>query len=177
MKSATAMDGAEITRGYVRDKKRPPPARPGAGDSSVSVRTERGSGPARAGKQMREKIVQWVFFIAIAVFFLWSWTANADADRWRPSCRHDWIHKDFEDQDWTDEDPPVWGLKLNDSTSTSFRIRLDEVRKLAKDLKWMAKYLAACEAYRKCLNDQGAGKVKHCYENDRRWRGFYNGGW
>jgi len=25
-------------------------------------------------------------------------------------------------------------------------------------------------AFLQCLNDRAAGKVKHCYENDKRWR-------
>jgi hypothetical protein len=38
-----------------------------------------------------------------------------------------------------------------------------EIQKLIPDLK-------KCTAYYKCLNDRDAGKVKHCYANDRRWR-------
>ena len=27
-----------------------------------------------------------------------------------------------------------------------------------------------CKAFYQCLEDRDRGKVKHCYENDRRWR-------
>jgi len=30
--------------------------------------------------------------------------------------------------------------------------------------------LRKCEAFAKCVADREAGKVKHCYANDRRWR-------
>ena len=43
------------------------------------------------------------------------------------------------------------------------------------DLDWdESKYARACKklnAFDKCIADREAGKVKHCYENDRRWRG------
>jgi hypothetical protein len=43
------------------------------------------------------------------------------------------------------------------------------------DLDWdQSKYARACKkfnAFEKCVADREAGKVKHCYENDRKWRG------
>jgi|SRR6516162_8872598 hypothetical protein len=33
----------------------------------------------------------------------------------------------------------------------------------------------ACQAYRKCIH--GETKEKHCYINDKRWRGFHTGWW
>jgi aspartyl protease family protein len=33
-----------------------------------------------------------------------------------------------------------------------------------------------CDAYYQCLTDRDAGKVKHCYANDKRWRGIGVGG-
>jgi hypothetical protein len=43
------------------------------------------------------------------------------------------------------------------------------------DLDWnQSKYARACKklnVFDKCIADREAGKVKHCYENDRRWRG------
>jgi hypothetical protein len=33
----------------------------------------------------------------------------------------------------------------------------------------------ACKAYKKCVS--GETKEKHCYVNDKRWRGFHNGWW
>jgi hypothetical protein len=33
----------------------------------------------------------------------------------------------------------------------------------------------ACKAYQKCVS--GETKEKHCYINDKRWRGFHTGWW
>jgi hypothetical protein len=33
----------------------------------------------------------------------------------------------------------------------------------------------ACKAYRECVS--GETKEKHCYTNDKRWRGFHMGWW
>ena len=30
--------------------------------------------------------------------------------------------------------------------------------------------LRKCDAFQRCVADRDAGKVKHCYENDKRWR-------
>ena len=57
------------------------------------------------------------------------------------------------------------------------RITFDEFRKLLKDLPEITRELKACDAYRKCTEDRDAGKVKHCYRNDRRWRKYIDGGW
>jgi hypothetical protein len=45
-------------------------------------------------------------------------------------------------------------------------VDLNDIRKLQKHIPDLKK----CEAFYKCLADRDAGKVKHCYENDRRWR-------
>jgi hypothetical protein len=38
------------------------------------------------------------------------------------------------------------------------------------DLEKAIRIIKQCRAFYKCLEDRDAGKVKHCYENDRRWR-------
>jgi len=38
-----------------------------------------------------------------------------------------------------------------------------EIQKFIPDLK-------KCDAFWRCVADRDAGKVKHCYANDRRWR-------
>jgi len=40
--------------------------------------------------------------------------------------------------------------------------------KLEKELSEWRK----CDVYYQCLADRDAGKVKHCYANDKRWRGI-----
>jgi hypothetical protein len=42
-----------------------------------------------------------------------------------------------------------------------------------KDIQELQKYipdLKKCTAFWQCVADREAGKVKHCYENDRRWK-------
>jgi hypothetical protein len=89
----------------------------------------------------------------------------------RTDCRHGQLEMYFE---------------LNDSPNTEIfeneghvtvRIDYDAFRKLLKDLPTAIRAFKACDAYRKCLMDQAAGKVKHCYENDHRWREFFTGAW
>jgi hypothetical protein len=88
--------------------------------------------------------------------------------KWWTDCRHGWITKEFEE---IDEDGPITVM------GTSVRITYDEFRNLVKELPSILRELKACDAYRKCLEDRDAGKVKHCYENDRRWRQFITGAW
>ena len=109
----------------------------------------------------------------IAALFLATGAAHAEEkldDSWWTDCRHGWITKQFKPELMQD-DPPV------EITDTSVRITYDELRKLLKDLPRITRALKACDAYRKCLDDRGTGKVKHCYANDRRWREFITGAW
>lgn len=92
---------------------------------------------------------------------------RADEEVWWTDCRHGWITKEFKGQD----DFPV------EIIDTSVRITYDELRKLMKDLPRITRALKACDAYRKCLDDRDAGKIKHCYANDRRWREYITGAW
>jgi hypothetical protein len=41
----------------------------------------------------------------------------------------------------------------------------------------LLRQMKACDAYSKCLENRDAGKVKHCYANDPRWREFFTHGW
>jgi len=90
---------------------------------------------------------------------------------WWTDCRHGWITKGFEKEEMENNQPPVEIL------DTSVRISYDELHKLVKELPFILRKVKACDAYRKCLDDRDAGKVKHCYANDRRWREFFTGAW
>jgi hypothetical protein len=89
---------------------------------------------------------------------------------WWTDCRNGWITKGFEKEEMETE-PPV------EISNTSVTITYDELRKLVKELPFILRKIKACDVYRKCLSDREAGKVKHCYANDRRWREFYTGAW
>jgi hypothetical protein len=140
--------------------------------------------PVRSGVlPPRRKLVSGVF--SLAMLFLATGTAhaqNAEQQRciqtgdedaavcrhlWWTDCRHGWITKVLENED--DNSIEVSGARV--------RIYYDELRKLVKELPFILRKVKACDAYRKCLDDRDAGKVKHCYANDRRWREFYTGAW
>jgi len=38
------------------------------------------------------------------------------------------------------------------------------------DIEKGVRELKRCKAFLQCLQDREKGKVKHCYENDKRWR-------
>ena len=108
----------------------------------------------------------------IAALSLATGTVHAEeklVDSWWTDCRHGWITKQFKPEVMQDN-PPV------EITDTSVRITY-ELRKLLKDLPRITRALKACDAYRKCLDDRQAGKVKHSYDDDRRWREFLTGAW
>jgi len=91
--------------------------------------------------------------------------AQAADTAWWSDCRHGWISKEFDAPD-VSIDAPV-------HTTVTY----DELRNLKKDLSRITRALKACDAYRKCEDDRAAGKVKHCYENDRRWREYFANDW
>jgi hypothetical protein len=88
---------------------------------------------------------------------------------WATDCRHGWISKAFAKIDKVD--PPIEVL------DRTVRISYNELRKLVKELPSILRGVKACDAYQKCLDDRDAGKIKHCYANDRRWREFFTGAW
>jgi hypothetical protein len=117
--------------------------------------------------------VKKLLLTGIAALFLATGAAHAEEkfdDSWWTDCRHGWITKEFR-AELMQDNPPI------EITDTSVRITYDELRKLLKDLPRITRALKACDAYNKCLDDRDAGKVKHCYENDRRWRKFFTGAW
>jgi len=101
--------------------------------------------------------------------------AQAADTAWWSDCRHGWISKEFDAPD-VSIDAPVHTTDEHDG-KISARITYDELRNLKKDLSRITRALKACDAYRKCEDDRAAGKVKHCYENDRRWREYFANDW
>jgi len=66
---------------------------------------------------------------------------------------------------WT----PRYDRKSNTYDENDFPIiDLEDLAKLRK--KFQTKEMKAHCAWLQCLADRGAGKVKHCYLNDKRWR-------
>ena len=92
------------------------------------------------GEIMSRKIL-YIVAAAWVLAFLWQTYAHAE---WR-------LHRTCTVYS-TDENTTM--LSLEDAL---------EIQKFIPDLR-------KCDAFWKCVEDREAGKVKHCYENDKRWR-------
>jgi len=88
-------------------------------------------------------------------------------------CRRDRLVVYFDKEDYSEtllqggkdgNDPNRIGITI-DSFDKAARVRLE---KALRDWR-------KCDAYYQCLTDRDAGKVKHCYANDKRWRDVYSG--
>jgi len=114
---------------------------------------------------------------SIAALLLATGTAHAQwrtDPPWRTDCRHRHVEMYFEPK--TKFGDPSATID-EDESGTTVTIDYEAFRKLLKDLPTAVRAFKACDAYRKCLDDRGEGKVKHCYANDRRWREFYTEAW
>jgi hypothetical protein len=55
---------------------------------------------------------------------------------------------------------------VTEGNSDSSTIEWNEIPEVLRALR----ELKQCAAFHQCISDRNAGKVKHCYANDRRWR-------
>jgi hypothetical protein len=91
-------------------------------------------------------------------------------------CRRDRliVHVDEKAKgDW----PPGWelpGVQVVPPTDGERRfVIINDVDKAARSrLEKELREWRKCDIYYQCLADRDAGKVKHCYANDKRWRGI-----
>jgi hypothetical protein len=95
----------------------------------------------------------------IATLFLATGAAQQSAqagyfgsDKWTTNCRYSIIEKRRPQND----EQPDWLMYIE---SADLPVLEREIKNLKK-----------CMLFWKCLSDRDAGKVKHCYENDKRWR-------
>jgi hypothetical protein len=63
----------------------------------------------------------------------------------------------------SDVPAPGWARETEGQTIV---IEPEEIPDILKAIRLIEK----CKAFYQCLEDRDRGKVKHCYENDRRWR-------
>lgn len=96
-------------------------------------------------------------------------TANACApapcppvakEKWEGNFRQCHIRK------WFSKDELAEIGWQRDAPGQTIVIEQDEIGDLEKAIQLIKK----CKAFFQCTADRDAGKVKHCYENDRRWR-------
>jgi hypothetical protein len=92
-------------------------------------------------------------------------TGTAHAEGWEIDCRRDRIYKEFPKSDT----PGVWTSEGEDG-STFAAIERKELDEIAKAIAEARREFKKCDRFWQCVADRDAGKVKHCYENDRRWR-------
>ena len=96
----------------------------------------------------------------VAVLLLATGTAHADSEKWEASFRQCHIRK------WFSKDELAnigWARETEGQTIV---IEAEEIPDILKAIRVIKK----CKAFYQCLEDRDRGKVKHCYENDRRWR-------
>jgi hypothetical protein len=112
-----------------------------------------------------------LFLPSIVVLLLATGAAHADNREWESSFRRCEVWKNFTHKD-EDTRP---GLALGDRdeiwldeahTDGKITLSMEDIVEFQKHLPLLKK----CTAFYQCLRDREAGKVKHCYENDRRWR-------
>jgi hypothetical protein len=106
----------------------------------------------------------------VAALFLATGTAHAADQKWEGDFRRCWAKTTFEHSPKID-DPLTfgyyYGVEVDESKTTATVIlSLEDVLELQKRLPLLKK----CTAFFQCLKDREAGKVKHSYENDKRWR-------
>ena len=96
----------------------------------------------------------------VAALLLATGAAHADSEKWEASFRQCHIRK------WFSKDELAnigWARETEGQTIV---IEPEEIPDIQKAIRVIEK----CKAFYQCLEDRDRGKVKHCYENDRRWR-------
>src|SRR5262245_1706408 len=95
----------------------------------------------------------------IAALLLATGTAHADNEKWEAVFRQCHIRK------WFSKDE-LANMGWQRDTGQTIVIEAEEIPDILKAIREIKK----CQAFYQCLEDRDRGKVKHCYENDRRWR-------
>jgi hypothetical protein len=108
----------------------------------------------------------------VAVLILATGTAHAEGGKWEGDFRKCEIVKIFPK---VEQNPDANGILHGELdyqgisiTADSMRIGIqsDEIADIERGIRLLKK----CKAFWQCVADREAGKVKHCYDNDRRWR-------
>jgi hypothetical protein len=111
------------------------------------------------------------FLASVAALFLATGAAHADNGKWQSDFRHCTVTKQFT-HDPKDEFRPGRSFGdadevfVHENSTATITLDLENVLELQKHVPLLKK----CSAFWQCVADREQGKVKHCYENDRRWR-------
>ena len=101
-----------------------------------------------------------LFLTSVAALPLATGTAHADSEKWEASFRQCHIRK------WFSKDELAAIGWARETEGQTIVIEAQEIPDILKAIQVIKK----CKAFYQCLEDRDHGKVKHCYENDRRWR-------
>jgi hypothetical protein len=101
-----------------------------------------------------------ILLTGIAALFLGTGTAHADSEKWEANFRQCHIRK------WFSKDELAGIGWARETEGQTIVIEAEEIPDILKAIRVIKK----CKAFYQCLEDRDRGKVKHCYENDRRWR-------
>src|SRR5262249_11382990 len=134
------------------------PERHKKGDCSAG--REGGGGVGAAIKQPGLGKMKKVLLTGVAALFLVTGTAHADNEKWEASFRQCHIRK------WFSKDELAAIGWARETEGQTIVIEPEEIPDILKAIRVIEK----CKAFYQCLEDRDRGKVKHCYENDRRWR-------
>jgi hypothetical protein len=96
----------------------------------------------------------------VAALLLATGAAHADNEKWEASFRQCHIRK------WFSKDELAAIGWARETEGQTIVIEAEEIPDILKAISVIKK----CKAFYQCLEDRDRGKVKHCYENDRRWR-------
>jgi hypothetical protein len=96
--------------------------------------------------------------VIASLFVLIGASAQAD-EKWEGDFRQCHIRKWFSVEELAE-------IGWQRDTGQTIVIEENEIGDLEKAMQLIKK----CKAFQKCLGERNAGKVKHCYYNDRRWR-------
>jgi len=114
----------------------------------------------RGGLAQGEMAMMKMLLSNVAALLLATGTAHADNETWEASFRQCHISK------WFTKDELAAIGWARETEGQTIVIEAEEIPDILKAVGVNKK----CKAFYQCLEDRDRGKVKHCYENDRRWR-------
>jgi hypothetical protein len=115
---------------------------------------------SRRGLGQRTTAMKKMLLASAAALLLATGTAHADNEKWEASFRQCHIRK------WFSKDELAEIGWAHETEGQTIVIEAEEIPDILKAIAVIKK----CKAFYQCLENRDRGKVKHCYENDRRWR-------
>jgi hypothetical protein len=113
-----------------------------------------------------------ILLSGIAALLLATGAAHAGysfSTKWEANVRYcaifKWVPRDHQ-SDIPYQRPGLNSNGWSTDDGQMMAIEADEIPDILKAIPEIKK----CKAFWQCVVDRDAGKVKHCYENDRRWR-------